>query len=152
MGLFLENGILIKQNFKIENRKIMALINLLVCQMFHWIHTFYLHPTIKLTTWFCNVCLSIGYFLVMILMYNTICSVSSYRKLKTELHELRKKAAVNPEDENSNKNGCARCHEEFGLFSSGSQCPKCKHHVCPKCQIFTPTGKRWLCTVCHKAM
>ncbi|XP_072036687.1 uncharacterized protein [Amphiura filiformis] len=74
------------------------------------------------------------------------------KKLKTELHELRKKAAVNPDDENSNTNGCARCHEEFGLFGSGSQCPKCKHNVCPKCQIFTPTGKRWLCTVCHKGM
>ena len=79
--------------------------------------------------------------------------IFSHRKLKTELHELRKKAAVNPDDEHtSNTNGCARCHEEYGLFSSGNQCPKCKHHVCPKCQVFTPTGKRWLCVVCHKAM
>ncbi|XP_033635233.1 synaptotagmin-like protein 4 isoform X6 [Asterias rubens] len=75
------------------------------------------------------------------------------RKLKGELHDLRKKSAAKESDENDNCRVCVRCREPLGrVFKSGDNCPKCQHRVCTNCQVTLPSGTRWLCTVCHKSM
>ncbi|XP_038059801.1 uncharacterized protein LOC119730824 isoform X3 [Patiria miniata] len=75
------------------------------------------------------------------------------RMLKNELHDLRKKGAVNAADENDNARVCIRCREPLGLlFNTGDSCPKCQHKVCKACQVTLPSGTRWLCSVCHKNM
>ncbi|XP_033635228.1 uncharacterized protein LOC117296425 isoform X2 [Asterias rubens] len=75
------------------------------------------------------------------------------KKLKGELHDLRKKSAAKESDENDNCRVCVRCREPLGrVFKSGDNCPKCQHRVCTNCQVTLPSGTRWLCTVCHKSM
>ncbi|XP_038059800.1 uncharacterized protein LOC119730824 isoform X2 [Patiria miniata] len=75
------------------------------------------------------------------------------KMLKNELHDLRKKGAVNAADENDNARVCIRCREPLGLlFNTGDSCPKCQHKVCKACQVTLPSGTRWLCSVCHKNM
>ncbi|XP_041462848.1 synaptotagmin-like protein 4 isoform X7 [Lytechinus variegatus] len=77
------------------------------------------------------------------------------RKLKTELHELRKKSAVKVDDDSvdSGKKVCARCREPLGtIFNSGEVCPRCQHKVCSNCKVILPNSKKWLCTICNKQL
>ncbi|XP_063954640.1 synaptotagmin-like protein 5 [Lytechinus pictus] len=77
------------------------------------------------------------------------------KKLKTELHELRKKSAVKVDDDSldSGKKVCARCREPLGtIFNSGEVCPRCQHKVCSNCKVVLPNSKKWLCTICNKQL
>ncbi|XP_071818620.1 synaptotagmin-like protein 5 isoform X2 [Apostichopus japonicus] len=76
------------------------------------------------------------------------------RKLKSELHQLRKEGAVKTGgEENGDEKVCHRCRKELGFFfDSGEICSKCNNKVCNDCQVFTPSGKKWLCTVCDKQL
>ncbi|XP_041462843.1 serine-rich adhesin for platelets-like isoform X2 [Lytechinus variegatus] len=77
------------------------------------------------------------------------------KKLKTELHELRKKSAVKVDDDSvdSGKKVCARCREPLGtIFNSGEVCPRCQHKVCSNCKVILPNSKKWLCTICNKQL
>eukprot|EP00057_Strongylocentrotus_purpuratus_P029747 XP_011684221.1 PREDICTED: dentin sialophosphoprotein-like [Strongylocentrotus purpuratus] len=74
-------------------------------------------------------------------------------KLKTELHELRRKSAVKVDEDSgdSGKKVCARCREPLGtIFNSGEVCPRCQHKVCSSCKVLLPNTKKWLCTICNK--
>ncbi|XP_071956704.1 uncharacterized protein [Antedon mediterranea] len=75
---------------------------------------------------------------------------SRIRKLRLELQDLRRQGTIREGDDS--KNLCARCREPLGMFASAEVCPKCKHKVCKTCQVYTPSGKRWVCKVCHKSM
>ncbi|KAJ8026704.1 Synaptotagmin-like protein 5 [Holothuria leucospilota] len=76
------------------------------------------------------------------------------RKLKSELHQLRKQGAVKTGgSESGNERVCHRCRKELGLiFDSGDICPRCNNKVCNACQVYTPSGKKWFCTVCDKQL
>nr|XP_054753668.1 synaptotagmin-like protein 5 [Lytechinus pictus] len=87
--------------------------------------------------------------------YNYFIQYSFSRKLKTELHELRKKSAVKVDDDSvdSGKKVCARCREPLGtIFNSGEVCPRCQHKVCSNCKVVLPNSKKWLCTICNKQL
>lgn len=76
------------------------------------------------------------------------------KKLKSELHQLRKQGAVKTGgSESGNERVCHRCRKELGLiFDSGDICPRCNNKVCNACQVYTPSGKKWFCTVCDKQL
>ncbi|XP_029020911.1 synaptotagmin-like protein 4 [Betta splendens] len=75
------------------------------------------------------------------------------RRLKTELLDVKKKAAKRASG-NYSQRSCGRCLEplnrlSLSLFSESFQCKVCKHHVCRKCQTVLPNGS-WVCNVCAK--
>lgn len=74
---------------------------------------------------------------------------SHFRKLKTELLDVKRKGAKHGSRKYSQRS-CGRCQEplsRLSLFSS--QCKICNHHVCQQCRTVVAEGT-WLCNVCAK--
>lgn len=82
----------------------------------------------------------------------------SFRLLRTELHNLRRKGALktsgsldHPNIESSQS--CARCRIELGkIINRGANCRSCRMRVCKACREFSSHPMDWVCIVCHKQM
>lgn len=73
----------------------------------------------------------------------------SFRKLKNELLEIKRKGSRRPQDLGDRQ--CARCLKNLGLiFDRGDLCDECQLRVCSECRVKAPTSRYWKCNVCAK--
>nr|XP_046147162.1 synaptotagmin-like protein 3 isoform X3 [Oncorhynchus gorbuscha] len=81
-------------------------------------------------------------------LYPPPATIYCYRRLKTELQEIRRKGAKSFARQYSERT-CARCQRQLGMFwNSGAVCRGCSHLVCNKCRVGV-SALDWKCTVCH---
>ena len=81
-------------------------------------------------------------------LYPPPATIYCYRRLKTELQEIRRKGAKSFARQYSERT-CARCQRPLGMFwNSGAVCRGCSHRVCNKCRVGV-SALDWKCTVCH---
>ncbi|ETE59193.1 Synaptotagmin-like protein 5, partial [Ophiophagus hannah] len=72
----------------------------------------------------------------------------SFRKLKNQLLEVKRKGGRHHQQDNSRV--CTRCQKNLGLiFDRGDHCQICGLRVCNKCHVLGTDGN-WKCTVCDK--
>lgn len=82
----------------------------------------------------------------------------SYRILRTELQNIRRKGALRtcgsldrPNIESNQS--CSRCRIELGkVINRGATCRCCRLRICKNCREFFNYSTDWVCIVCHKQM
>lgn len=82
----------------------------------------------------------------------------SYRILRTELQNIRRKGALRtcgsldrPNIESNQS--CSRCRCDLGkVINRGATCRCCRLRVCKSCREFFNYSTDWVCIVCHKQM
>lgn len=147
---FIENGSL----FELQCLNCIIFISFFTSARLYFILFFIIGNYFQSLYW----CANTSHTIFLTLTKNFFFSPISYRILRTELQNIRRKGALRtcgsldrPNIESNQS--CSRCRIELGkVINRGATCRCCRLRVCKSCREFFNYSTDWVCIVCHKQM